>query len=208
MLYCEGRHKPTCRGVLHYYASLPLSVIGFAVLYTKCKDVLALSCALLFSLCIFTCLFTSGLYHRCKWNRDAEQYISKLDHACILLVIFGSYLPFAFYAVPNVVGMYFASYLIFITIGGFYWIMRGGKSTILHLASASSLLSVLYYFHDTWFAIHAFLNLFIYFVGFVIFKLKKPDPLSNTFGYHEIFHVCVIVSMVYTYFVHYKIYSS
>ena len=62
ILYSEGRHKPTYRGVLHSSVSLPLNIIGFAFLYTKCKDVLALSCALLTSLCIFTCLFTSGLY--------------------------------------------------------------------------------------------------------------------------------------------------
>ena len=29
-------------------------------------------------------------------------------------------------------------------------------------------------------------------VGAIVYGLKKPDPWPNTFGFHEIFHFCVV----------------
>lgn len=208
ILYCEGRHKPTYRGVLHSCVSLPLPIIGFAVLYTKCKDVLALMCACITSLCIFSCLFTSTLWHRGNWDKKTETFIWTLDRACIMLVCFGSYIPFAFYAVPNDVGIYFALYISVTTVCGFIWIMNGGHEFYPHLISGSSLLTIIAYIKDYNVALHSSLNLFIYFIGLVIFLSKKPDLYPNTFGYHELFHVFVVISMIYTFFVHYHLFCQ
>ena len=29
-------------------------------------------------------------------------------------------------------------------------------------------------------------------IGAIVYGLKKPDPWPNTFGFHEIFHLCVV----------------
>jgi hemolysin III len=34
----------------------------------------------------------------------------------------------------------------------------------------------------------------LYSAGAVIYALRRPDPRPNVFGYHEIFHVLVIVA--------------
>jgi hemolysin III len=34
----------------------------------------------------------------------------------------------------------------------------------------------------------------LYTVGALVYALKRPDPLPNIFGYHEIFHLLVIAA--------------
>jgi len=36
----------------------------------------------------------------------------------------------------------------------------------------------------------------LYTVGIPVLVVEKPDPWPATFGYHEIWHVCVIVAVV------------
>jgi hemolysin III len=205
MLYVEGRHKPKYRGVLHSITAFPIPIIGFAILFTKCKDVLSLFCATTTSLCIFTCLVTSTLWHRGNWNREAETFIRTLDRACILLVALGTYLPLSFYALPKSIGYYFALYVCVTTVCGFTWIIKGGHEFYPHLITCSSLLTIITYITDYSIALHSSIILFIYFIGFIVFLTKKPALCPNVFGYHELFHVFVVISMVYTYYLHYRL---
>lgn len=206
MLYCEGRHKPKFRGVLHASAALPLPAIGFTVLLTKCNSTLSVLCAFLTSICMFLCLATSGMYHCNNWKKETELFIKDLDHACILFVALGSYLPLSFFALPTNIGFYFAMYVISTVFCGFAWIMNGGNALIAHLISGSAILFVLKYFYNKWLAFHIFMVVVIYTIGLIIFKSQKPILFPDTFGYHELFHVIVIVSMIYTYYIHYHFY--
>jgi len=39
----------------------------------------------------------------------------------------------------------------------------------------------------------------IYSAGALIYALRRPDPFPKVFGYHEVFHVLVIVAAVFHY---------
>jgi hemolysin III len=207
MLYCEGRHKPMFRGVLHHIFVLPLPIIGFAVLYTKCSDNIDYICAVVTSLCIFSNLLVSSLWHRYIWDRKIERLLQKMDFICILLTIYGTYFPFSFFYIFPQIGLNFLYYLTFSTIAGITWIVNNGNPIYPHIICSSSIFILRQFFTNDWILFHFYNLIFIYFIGLLIFKFRKPDPFPNTFGYHEIFHVCVITSMIYTYYVHYHLLS-
>ena len=43
-----------------------------------------------------------------------------------------------------------------------------------------------------------------YSIGAVIYALKKPDPWPNVIGYHEIFHVFIVLGSISHYWVMYR----
>jgi hemolysin III len=36
----------------------------------------------------------------------------------------------------------------------------------------------------------------IYTIGGVVYGLKRPNPLPDVFGFHEVFHLCTLVAAV------------
>jgi hemolysin III len=41
----------------------------------------------------------------------------------------------------------------------------------------------------------------IYLIGGIIYAVKKPNPYPHIFGYHEIFHVLVVIAAGFHFFV-------
>lgn len=44
-----------------------------------------------------------------------------------------------------------------------------------------------------------------YGIGTIIFSFQYPDPFPNSFGYHEIFHVFVVLASIFAYCVNLSI---
>ncbi len=206
LTYAEGRHKPLLRGVLHYYGSYVIPTCSFLILHHQCNLAQEVMMLLITSLCIWSCLFTSGCYHCFKWTKMQELTLQKFDYICILFNSFGSFLPLTFY-IQN--GHYYFTYLSVITLLGSLWIWYDYKKVYAHIISGASILVLFEAVKkDISFdiALHSFNVVLIYLVGLIIFMTRKPDPLPNIFGYHELFHVLTIISIIYTYYVHYQLY--
>ena len=84
--------KPRLRGVSHQIAFF-LAIAATAVLVILSPPGAPSRAALVFGLSL-VCLFgISALYHRVQWTPDARQWMRRLDHAAIFILIAGGYTP-------------------------------------------------------------------------------------------------------------------
>jgi hemolysin III len=126
----------------------------------------------------------------------------RLDHTMIFVLIAGSYTPFGLLVVRGTLGA-----LILITV----WsgALAGAVFKLLWIDAPGWLTSACYIALG-WTAIVAIPELLhrlgviavtamafggiLYSAGGVIYARKRPDPVPAVFGYHEVFHLLVIVA--------------
>jgi hemolysin III len=197
-----GPLKPRLRGVLHEWAfacSVPLGLVLVIVSGTPRARV-ALS---VYALSLMGLFGVSALYHRINWRSvTVRDWMRRLDHSMIFVLIAGSYTPFAVLVLHGPVAI---AILVGVWAGallgvGFNLVWSGGP-TWLH-AELYVLLG--------WAAVAALPQLggaiglggmmllglggVLYTVGAVVYAVKRPDPVPAVFGYHEVFHVLVIAA--------------
>ena len=147
------------------------------------------------------CFGASALYRRPTWTPRVRAWLARLDHAGVYLLIAGSYTPFGLlvmskgWAVP-VLTIVWAGALAAIMLK-FFWV-RSPKwlSAAIGLALG-------------WVAVAAFSQLLrlplaglllvtagglFYTVGAIVYVRRRPDPVPNVLGYHELFHVATLVA--------------
>ncbi len=195
-----ARVKPKLRGVSHeiaFYTSLlgGALLVWFAPPGTR---VPLFVCALGQS----AMLGISAVYHRPTWLPTARARMRRLDHAGIYLQVAGTYTPICLLAVggdrgTRLLAIMWAVAALGIVKSAFWahapkWLNAG-----LYLAMGWAMLV-------EWPAIRAGLDaanialLFtgggLYTVGALIYMRRWPDPRPAVFGYHEIFHLMVVLA--------------
>src|SRR3954447_19517848 len=86
--------KPRLRGWLHLVTS-PLALASGLVLIVLAPTGPATVAAAAYAATAVVLFSTSAIYHRGKWSPGVEQWLKRLDHANIFLLIAGTYTPFA-----------------------------------------------------------------------------------------------------------------
>src|SRR6187431_910066 len=84
-----SRSKPGLRGVFHeigFYAAIGLGV----PLVLTAEEGRARLSAIVFASCLAGCFGASALYHRPTWAPTARQWLARLDHAGVYLLIAGT----------------------------------------------------------------------------------------------------------------------
>jgi len=172
-------------------------LIGLEARGTKAELCTAIGC---FSV---TAMFTtSALFHRVGWSPVARRRMRRADHSAIFVCIAGTYTAVAGLSLPDVDA----------------WIVLGivwGASVcgvIMRFAwlDAPKWAVALPYIAVGWIAVGAVPEFFhglgvlgfslmtsgglLYTIGAVVYARKRPDPWPAVFGYHEIFHACVVVA--------------
>jgi hemolysin III len=200
----EAMLKPRMRGWLHLYAAL-VSVAAGAVLVSVSAAlrggraawptaIYAVTVVLLFS--------TSALYHRRNWGPAAHRMMKRLDHSMIFVFIAGTYTPFAALTLPRTSSV---AVLIVVWTGALF-----GVTLKTAWPGAPRPLSVPLYVALGWVAVFILPQLLhsfgvaalvliaagglIYTLGALAYGFKRPNPYPNTFGYHEVFHLCTLVA--------------
>lgn len=192
--------KPLLRGWSHLVAFF-LAVIATAVLVIASPPGRHTWSALVYGLTLCTLFGVSAAYHRPNWRPNARQWMRRLDHSAIFLLIAGTFTPFA-------VGMPEQSARLLLLVGwggaligilrALFWI-RAPKPfvaiTYLALGWAPvwfghELTAALGTFGLVWVAIGGAL----YSLGALAYAFKRPNPWPRVFGYHEIFHALVILA--------------
>jgi hemolysin III len=194
--------KPRLRGVLHQWAFAVSLVAGVALVLEAGSDrarfavtVYALSVASLFG--------TSALYHRVDWRSlGARRWMRRLDHTMIFVLIAGSYTPFALLVLHGATGTA-------ILIAAWSAALAGAVFKLVWIDAPGWLIAATY-ISIGWIAIVVTPELLdrlgiaavaalalggmLYSAGGVIYASKRPDPVPMVFGYHELFHLLVIVA--------------
>jgi hemolysin III len=198
--------KPRLRGWLHAYAAA-ISIASGVVLVAVAAalrggpagattGIYAATVTLLFG--------TSALYHRVNWGPRAHSLMKRLDHSMIFIFIAGTYTPIAALTLPRSSA---GAVLTVVWTGAIFGVLL--KSV---WPSAPSWLSVPCYIALGWVAVFVMPQLLhnagvaalvliaiggvIYTIGGVVYGLKRPNPLPDVFGFHEVFHLCTLVAAV------------
>lgn len=194
--------RPRYRGVLHQYAFF-VAVVAGALLIGANRTSAPLP-ATIFAFSVAGLLGTSALYHRVTWSPTWYPRIRRLDHAMIFVLITGTNTPIFMgpLAGRGLEGLFIATYSV----------AAAGMAVIVFWPSAPKWVRAGVYLAAGWIALPLLddfatvlgaggmamllLGGAFYSVGAVIYALKKPDPVPDVFGYHEIFHALVIAALV------------
>jgi|WetSurMetagenome_2_1015567.scaffolds.fasta_scaffold496526_1 hemolysin III len=197
--------KDPISGISHLIGAL-LSLFGTIVLlylaYQQ-QDVTKIVSFFIFGFSMIFLYTSSAIYHLFGHSPEEVDVFRKIDHAMIYILIAGTYTPFCLIALKGVWGI---STLVTI------WVLAGaGTSTVffksfwtkvprwfatsLYLFMSWLVVIVIYPLYKAT-SLETILWLLIggvfYTVGAVIYAKKKPN-ISKDFGFHEIFHVLVLL---------------
>jgi hemolysin III len=193
--------RPRLRGVLHQWAFV-VSIAVSALLVAFAPAGEARVATLVYAVAVCGLFGVSALYHRVTWQPRARRWMRRLDHSMIFVLIAGTYTPF---------GMLVLEGALAVVVLAIFW---GGAlaGVLLKLVwiDAPKWLVAAAYVALGWVAAIAMpelgarlgpgaLALLIgggtaYTAGAVIYASRRPDPAPKIFGYHEIFHLLVIVA--------------
>jgi len=194
--------KPSLRGVTHQWAFFVSLALGAALVLTAPPG-RATAAAAIYAACVAVLFGSSALYHRVNWrSAGARRWMRRLDHSAIFLLIAGSYTPFAVLVIHGTLGDVILAVVWTGAAGGILlklawidapkWVVTAIYVALgwVVLAAASDLFAELGPIAASMVALGGVL----YTAGALVYAFGRPDPVPSVFGYHEVFHVLVIVA--------------
>ncbi|MGH3440850.1 MAG: PAQR family membrane homeostasis protein TrhA [Nitriliruptorales bacterium] len=195
------RMRPRLRGVLHTVTT-PAAILGAWVLWRAAHPTMRTS-VLVFGVFLVGLLLTSSLYHVPRWTCSAKRVLGRVDVAVIPLFIAATYTPFAVHALDG---------------GWRTWSLTGAWA--YSLGAAALALSPLRgprwtapvaYVAFGWLGVVPLVRILgrlpwqglllvtlggvAYSLGALVYARRRPDPWPSWFGFHEVFHVFVLVGI-------------
>ncbi len=192
-----------------------LAVIGLVLLiYKSCNPVKPwhLVTFSVFGTGLILLYTTSTLYHWLPFSEKGIRRMRRLDHIMIFVLIAATYTPVCLIPLRGAWGWsLFGSIWGLATLGifmKFFWFQAPRWfSTMIYILMGWMVIVGIWPLIK---AIHTggFLWILIgglfYTLGAIIYALKKPDPWPNIFGFHEIFHIFVMLGSFSHFWVMYR----
>ena len=202
--------RPRLRGWIHS-GMIPLLSAAFAVLIAKSPTPIAVIGSSIYAASALLLFGISGIYHRYAWNPPTMLFFRRFDHANIYIFIAGTYTPFTFLFLHGG-----ARWTLFGVVWGcalagtiFKMFMPNAPrwlSTPLYVLMGWVIVAFLPQMSDatkiypTWVVVSAMILIaaggLLYTIGAVVYALKKPNPIPEWFGFHEVFHAFTAVAFV------------
>jgi hemolysin III len=193
--------RPRLRGIVHQWSFFVALAAG-AVLVWLAPAGRATAAAAIYAAALCGLLGTSALYHRVTWRPPVRAWMRRLDHAMIFVLIAGTYTPFAMLVMSEP--------LSDVILVGVWGGALAGIVFTLVWSQAPKWLTAAAYVALGWFSLialpqiteHAGPGALVllavggaaYTAGAVVYARRRPDPRPAVFGYHELFHVLVVVA--------------
>jgi hemolysin III len=156
---------------------------------------------LIYGLAVIALFSFSATYHALKRQEGGTSVWRKLDHIAIFIMIAGSYTPLVFIYLDGA----WRNLMIIVP----WTVVAIGIVYKLFWIHAPRVLSPILYLGMGWLALAPMRELWIsmpriafwgmvaggvsYSIGAVIYALKRPNPIPGVFGFHEIFHVWILI---------------
>lgn len=196
----EEAIKPRLRGWSHAVASPGAIGVTALMLMATLHDLPRFFSLLVFGTSLTALYIVSATYHIGSWRGRIGTALLALDHANIFLLIAGTCTPISVNVLSG-------------------WIRLAALIGIWVLALAGIAISVSTLHMPRWAVAALYLGMgwvgmlllpvlvqvlpleailllvgggLLYTIGAVIYTFGRPDPLPHLFGFHEIFHLCVI----------------
>lgn len=195
--------RPRLRGVSHQIAFYVALVAG-AVLVAQSSDPRAMVATAIYVTLLAGMFGVSATLHRSDWGPRAFGWLRRADHAMIFAFIAGTYTPLCVLGVASSRGNHLlilawsaaglgilravvwphaprvVSSALFVAVG---WVM------VVYFPEVHAALEpvafALVVAGGAWFT-----------VGAAVYLFRWPDPWPRVFGYHEVFHVLIILGCI------------
>ncbi len=192
--------RPALRGSMHRW-SVPVAIALTVIVAVRVDTGGQLAAMIIYGVCVTAMLAVSGTYHARRLAHRERRFLRRLDHTMILVGIAGTYtavITLAFDGTTRVVLLVIA----------WSFVVVGGAIRMLWLDAPAGLIAAVYLVAG-WQAlldIPAYVDALdaaeltmiavgggLYSVGAIIYSLKRPNPWPAVFGFHEVFHTCVVL---------------
>lgn len=193
--------RPVMRGRLHLAAVLAVIPMGVLVIIAA-SGARAVTAVAIYLGSLVVSFGVSAAYHRGDWSPGIRQWMQRLDHAAIHLLIAGTYVPLGMVALPAAWGV---PLVAVVGTGAVFGALRSVVAPNRWRTAGYVLYPVL-----GWAAIAVAPALWrhlsvaemvlivtggvVYTAGFPIMLRQSPDPWPSVFGYHELWHSCTVVA--------------
>lgn len=199
------REKPLLRGVFHEIAVV-FALAGGVALTLMASGTRATVAVAIYGVSLTALFGISALYHRPRWGPRPYVIMRRLDHSAIFVLIAGTYTPIGL-LVPSRTGLVLLAVVWAGALAGVVFSIlwpRAPKwlAATLYVALGWAVVPVLPEIGRTLGPLGLALLAgggVIYSIGALIYALRRPDPFPTVFGYHEIFHLLVIVAAAFHY---------
>jgi hemolysin III len=182
----------------------PIVVVAGIVLVARAGSGPARAASLVFALTAALLFGTSALFHRGTWSPRVHGILRRMDHSNILLIIAGTYTPFAVLALPPSEGR---------TLLWIVWLgALAGVVFRVFWVGAPRWLYTPVFVALGWVAVFYVPDLIngagiavvvliltggvLYSGGAVVYGLKRPNPSPHWFGFHEVFHTLTVAAFI------------
>jgi len=197
----QRRLREPVNGLTHLAAAI-VAVVGIMILiYLARHSTVKLISLSVYGLSLALMFTASAVYHLVRAGPRIMLFLRKLDHSSIYLLIAGTYTPICIHYftgtwrwAPLVIIWSLA--IIGIAVKLFViraprWVTAGVYLLMgwLAIVAAKEVLASI----PTGALVWLLLGGLFFTGGAVIYILKKPDPLPGVFGFHEIWHIFVIL---------------
>ncbi len=203
MLTCIKTFREPVNTISHMAGALA-SVVGMTLLVVYAAnraDVWHVVSFAVFGTTLILMYASSTLYHMLNISPNALMVFRRIDHIMIFMLIAGSYTPICLVPLRGPWGWsIFGSVWGVAVIGTFLKIFAMNVprwlSTLIYVSMGWMCLIAIYPLVKTlelsglfWLALGGA----FYSTGAVIYAIQKPDPFPGVFGYHEIWHLFVLL---------------
>jgi hemolysin III len=190
-------------GLTHLFGALA-SAIGMILLIQYSilvGNVLNIIVSIIFGISLILLYSASTVYHLTRASEKAIKVLRRIDHSMIYVLIAGTYTPICLIGLKGTLGWTFLISIWTLTIAGillkifwfnaprwlytFFYVLMGWLAVfaIYPLIKAITLTGVM------WLVAGGI----SYTLGAVIYATKWPKITSKLFGFHEIFHIFVLI---------------
>ena len=195
---------PRLRGVFHQWAFV-VAIAAGVVLVVFADGPRENISSWVYAAALAAMFGASALYHRFPWKTTARRlWARRLDHSMIFVFIAGTYTPFALLCLHG------ATRWLALVVA---WAGAAlGLALELAWIDSPRWLSALAYLAVGWVGVLTIPQLFtgvgvavgtllivgggFYTLGAVIYATRWPDPFPRVLGFHEVFHLLVVVAAV------------
>ena len=162
---------------------------------------IAIASVTIFGISLILLYTVSGTYHGIMSSDKIINFFQKLDHSMIFILIAGSYAPFCLIALGGTLGRNMFLIMISIAIAGIVFKLCWFNSprwlqTALYIAMGWSAIFVVKPLSAALPPLSIFLLVLsgiFYTIGGVIYGTKSEKIKIGNFGFHEIFHVFILL---------------
>ena len=165
----------------------------------------------IYGISLFGVFLASALHHGVNSNARIEFFLRQIDYMAIFPLIAGTFTPICLILYRTIVGW---------SVFGVIWGLAAAGITIKAVfPKIPKWVFGTMYISMGWIGVFLIIPIFrsagipgslflvlgalFYSMGFTVFNIEKPNPIKGKFGFHEIWHLLVILGAVFHYLMMY-----